>query len=650
MNPGFFFRQEKGATELFVHTDRPVEWVESSVDVRDNSNRQYLGVTISSKLRAVAFFIIILTLVAFFIRSAQLQIIQGEGLFAISQNNKIREYIIQAHRGAIFDRTGRRLVSNAANFTVYAYPKELPSDPDIRSSILQKLSKNLGMDRATIDEKISEGAAAGSMALLKDHVSRTETLVFTAEFAGISGIEIIPEEIRNYETESAYSLSHVLGYTGRITKEEFNKNRDEYYLNDTIGKDGIELSYESYLRGTYGKKQVEIDALGNQHDTVAELKARDGSDLILTIDFEMQKKAEEVLSAALHSIKKKKGVLIASDPRNGEILAFVSLPAYDNNAFNKRMTREEYQSLANDLDQPLFPRGLRGDYPSGSTIKMIVAAAALSEGVITPTTSVLSRGGIRIGQWNFPDWKAGGHGHTNVIKALAESVNTFFYYIGGGFDQFQGLGIEKLITYFHQFGLGSKTGIDLPNEAYGFVPSPTWKLQTKKEQWYIGDTYHIAIGQGDLLVSPLQVNLYTAYFANGGMNFIPHVVKNIQQAGSMEHAVEIAPRMYKKDILPDSAMQTVREGLRQAVLSGSARRLSLLRVPAAGKTGTAQWQTGKDPHAWFTGWAPFDDPDIVVTVLIEEGEEGSKSAISAAHDFFTWYFDEHVPLTLDKDA
>jgi len=648
MSRDIFFQPIKELSEHFVRTaHQPQDWVESSVDVRDTHGRQYLGVTISQQVRTISFIIILATLGIFFFKSAQLQVVQGQGLFALSQKNKLREYIIPAHRGTIFDRNGRRLVSNAADFAVMLDPKGLPSNSDKRTEILDLISKKLTIDTHEIENAISNAAAAGGTALLRDNVSREDTLLLTAAFAGVAGVEIVPEEIRNYELGSVKSLAHILGYTGRITRDEFDKNRDTYFLNDKIGKDGVELSYEQELRGVFGKKQVEIDALGNPHDVVGELKARDGSNLILTIDYAMQKEAEEFLSETLDLFGKKKGVVIVTDPRNGEILAYVNLPAYDNNIFSKGISQQEYAALLNDPDRPLFARGLRGDYPSGSTIKMLVAGAALAEGIITPTTSVVSSGGIRIGQWLFPDWKAGGHGRTNVIKALAESVNTFFYYIGGGYDNFEGLGVDRLVAYFEKFGIGSKTGIDLPNEAVGFVPSPEWKLKKKGERWYIGDTYHIAIGQGDVLVAPLQVNLYTAYFANGGKNYIPHVVKRIEGAGLPEKNREIIPRVYRSDVLPPDATETVRQGLREAVMSGSARRLSLLPIEAAGKTGTAQWSTDKAPHAWFTGWAPFNDPRLVITVLIEEGEEGSKSAILAAYNFLSWYYRDYLPL-LDK--
>jgi len=269
---------------------------------------------------------------------------------------------------------------------------------------------------------------------------------------------------------------------------------------------------------------------------------------------------------------------------------------------------------------PLFPRASRGEYPSGSTIKMVIAAAALQEHIVTPQTSILSTGGIRIGEWFFPDWKSGGHGRTNLSKALAESVNTYFYMIGGGYQSFAGLGIDRLARYLKDMGLGSKTGIDLPNEKDGFVPDPEWKEKTKKEIWYIGDTYHVSIGQGDTIVTPLQVHAYTNYFANKGTSYVPHLVKSI------------TPQIYKKDIFASDIVNDVRLGLREGVLSGSSKRLSLLPVSSAGKTGTAQWSKDRAPHAWFTGWAPFDDPKVSITVLIEEGEEGSRSAIQVAYE------------------
>jgi penicillin-binding protein 2 len=249
--------------------------------------------------------------------------------------------------------------------------------------------------------------------------------------------------------------------------------------------------------------------------------------------------------------------------------------------------------------------------------------------VITPSTSVLSSGGIHVGEWFFPDWKFGGHGITNVTKAIAQSVNTFFYAIGGGWDAIQGLGIDRLDQYFRLFGLGSKLGIDLPSEATGFVPSAGWKQRVKDEPWYIGDTYHVSIGQGDLTVTPLQAAVWTAIFANGGDLIRPHLVK---QARSSTKVQQFNPPPITRQLVPKDIVGVVRNGMRETILSGSARGLQVSPWTIAGKTGTAQWGNGETTHAWFTGFAPYDDPRIAVVVLVEAGGEGTAAAAPVARD------------------
>jgi penicillin-binding protein 2 len=285
----------------------------------------------------------------------------------------------------------------------------------------------------------------------------------------------------------------------------------------------------------------------------------------------------------------------------------------------------------------LFNRAINGEFPSGSTIKLLFAAAALQEKIITETTSFLSTGGLRLGEWFFPDWKAGGHGITDVRQALAQSVNTFFYYIGGGYQNFQGLGVSGLVKYSRFFGLGESSGLDLPGERAGFVPTIAWKEQVKDEPWYIGDTYHFAIGQGDVLVTPLQVANYTVAIANGGTLYGPHLVAKILNEDN-ETVEEIAPRVINSGFIDQHNLQIVREGLRQTVTRGSAQSLQTVPVAVAGKTGTAQWSTKKSPHAWFTGFAPYDNPEVAITVLVEEGVEGSTMAVPIARDILTWYF------------
>jgi len=239
--------------------------------------------------------------------------------------------------------------------------------------------------------------------------------------------------------------------------------------------------------------------------------------------------------------------------------------------------------------------------------------------------------------WWFPDWKAGGHGITNVEKALAESVNTFFYIIGGGYQDFAGLGVGKITEYAKKFGLGEKLGIDIPGESKGFLPSEEWKEEVKGEQWYIGDTYHYAIGQGDILVTPLQVVSWISTFANGGTLYKPHLVKEIDSSeGELLQSVE--PKILNENFISQNNINIVRGGLRSAVLTGSARRLQDLPVSSAGKTGTAEWGTDKIPHAWFTAFAPYENAEIAIVVLVEEGVEGSGVSLSVANDILYWYF------------
>ena len=287
--------------------------------------------------------------------------------------------------------------------------------------------------------------------------------------------------------------------------------------------------------------------------------------------------------------------------------------------------------------KPLFFRSISGEYPSGSTIKPVLASAALEEKIIDRHTSFNSVGGLWVGgRWFFPDWKAGGHGLTNVIKAIAWSVNTYFYYIGGGYGDFQGLGVERIGKYLKLFGLGETLGLDLPGESAGFVPTAEWKKKEKNEAWYIGDTYHLSIGQGDLLVTPLQVNSYTATIANGGRIYRPHLVKGIIAAAGQGEP--LASQVIREKFISSQNLEIVRQGMRQTVVAGSAASLNGLSVPAAGKTGTAQWNSNKKNHAWFTGFAPFDQPDFCLTVLVEEGGEGSSLAVPIAREIMQYWF------------
>ncbi|MFA5163550.1 MAG: penicillin-binding protein 2 [Patescibacteria group bacterium] len=661
----FSFGQLK---DSYYHTT----WTEHSFFSSRGKSKPVLGLTFNLSVLRLVVAAGILLLGLLLARAAWLQIIKNDYYYLLAEGNRLRIESLEPRRGIIYDREMKPLVRNQANFVLYLKPIDLPRNELDRDEVIRRVAKildqgsqesanNIGgpgnnltliSDSPSfyqIKESLSE-IRLGSMKsyqplFIADNIEYDKAISLALEIDSLPGVFLSSKIRRQYlgvgeidlSQSGPRSLSHVLGYTGKINQQELESLGADYSLIDYTGKSGLEYSWEKELKGKPGQKNIEVDALGKEKKVINETAAQDGVNLLLSVDLDLQKKIENVLDAYLKKAGLKKASVIALDPNNGEVLALVSWPAYDNNIFSRGINQEEYQKFLNDPDRPLYNRAISGEFPSGSTIKLVIAAAALQEKVIDENTSFVSNGGLRIGQWFFPDWKAGGHGLTNVRKALAESVNTFFYYIGGGYNDFSGLGLERLVKYSRWFGLGSKTGIDLPGEASGFVPTAAWKKELKDEPWYIGDTYHFAIGQGDVLVTPLQVANFTAAVANNGTLYKPHLVKGVlNEDNSLQR--EIKPEILRRDFISSENLKIVREGLRQTVTSGSARSLGILPVSAAGKTGTAQWSSTGAPHAWFTGFAPYEKPEIVITVLVEEGLEGSTIAVPIAREVLDWYF------------
>ncbi len=622
------------------------DWVEEAFTPTERGeetvvNRLNLSLITAGRWILVVFVVVLLG------RIFWLQVVKGAYYRDLANGNRIRLERLEASRGIIYDRNGTALVHNVANFLLYCIPADLPKDEAVRDGLLNRLAELAGnLDISEAKAKLAELKPSSleyyQPLFIADNIEYERALKIYLESFDLPGVRLLSKNRRQYQLPSL-GLSHILGYTGKISESELASGRDTYSPIDYLGKTGLEKSWEGELRGVHGAKQVEVDALGKEKNIVSQTVAVPGHNLVLAIDAQAQKKLEEIIAVNLTKLNRRRAAAVVMDPRNGEILALVNLPAFDNNSFAKGISQEEYTKLESSPDKPLFSRAVSGEYPSGSTIKPIIAAAALQEGVISANTSFLSSGGLRIGQWSFPDWKAGGHGQTDVRKAIAESVNTFFYYIGGGYEDFKGLGISRMVDYLNRFGLGKKLGIDLPNEASGFVPTVEWKESTKKESWYIGDTYHVAIGQGDLNVTPLQVAAWTAYFANRGTVYEPHVVKQITQADGTVGR-DIMPKALATGIISPDNIEIIRQGMRQTVVSGSARSMSALPVAAAGKTGTAQWSSKKDNHAWFTGFAPYDDPELVITVLVEEGKGGDIAGTPIAREFMQWYFGQYKKL------
>lgn len=570
-------------------------------------------------------------------RTAWLQLKKGSAYLNIAEENRIRREIIPASRGLILASNLEPLVKNEPSFYLSLIPSLLPKEQKLET--LNFLEKGFGIDPEEVEGQLADFKKYAQAEIpIFDNVDYPTALKLKVEITRFPWLRLAEETKRQYtRTKTTKSFSHLLGYMSRVTEDDLSKN-SELSPRDKIGRLGMEAMFDSKLHGTDGYYEIEVDAMGNPKEKIEKKKPVDGSNIVLSIDAELQKQAEAALRDTLAKYNKKKGVVLVANVNTGKIITLVSWPAFDSNVFSGKLSKADAALLFNNPDLPLFNRAISGAYPSGSIIKPVYAAAALNEKVITRETTVLSTGGLHIGQWDFPDWKMGGHGVTNVIKALAESVNTFFYVVGGGYGHQAGLGLERMVKYLRLFGFGQLTASGFVGEKPGFVPTAEWKKQNTGADWFIGDTYHLAIGQGFLNVTPLQMLMAISAVANGGTLYQPLLVSKIFTT-TVEQAEEIFPIVRSKNIMSDEVLKVVREGMRATITSGSARSLNSLPFAVAGKTGTAEWRTGHSTHAWFVGFAPYEHPEIAIVVLVEEGGEGSTVAVPIArqvlYDYFT---------------
>lgn len=576
-------------------------------------------------------------------RSFFLQIIQGDYWLALADRNRIHIEYLPAARGLVYDTNDRPLVYNEPNVVLSLIPAELPATTAADyAMVMGTIATTLQMDQTQLEQAVTVHAQqyVDQPLVVADFLPHDQALRLLSTLRHSPGVHIEAQASRHYLQPEAFA--HVLGYLGKISPADLTSARAyDYSLADTIGKSGLELIYENSIRGQKGERQVEINAQGQAIDTIAETPAVPGSNLVLSIDATLQQLLYDALADVSQAKDSPGGAAVALDPRTGKIRALVSYPGFDNNLFIRGISTDAYSQLINDERKPLFNKAISGEYPSGSTFKLIVASAALQEGVVTDQTIVNSTGGIQLDKL-YRDWKAGGHGSTTIYKALAESVNTYFYLAGGGSynsttREIQGgLGIDRMATYARAFGLSQTSGLDLPGEAAGFMPDRAWKETVKGENWYLGDTYIVSIGQGDVRVTPLQVAQYTAVVANGGTLYRPSVVDRMtRQTGETINSLE--PEIIRQAFIDPTYLAVVRRGMRQAVLTGSARRMSSLPTTSAGKTGTAQIGGSDRTHSWYTTFLPYDDPELVLTVLVEEGGEGSESALTVAQTALTQY-------------
>jgi penicillin-binding protein 2 len=611
----------------------------------------------------------------------QIQVVQYNYFRSAAETQRFRLLTTPANRGIIYDRNGKPLVFNEASFKVSITPADLPVEQ--QDAVLKQLSTLLDVPLSTSIESNAPDAV-GSLTsdvsrtfvsptrkpglvelvnngrdtdpytpvLLKTDVPRTIAFDLQERAQEFPGLSVDIDPIRNYP-EGALT-AHLLGYVGHIPQALYDSYKARgYQAADQVGLSGLEYTYEDQLRGQAGQRHVEVDVNENIVKVLDEVPPRPGNNLYLTIDLDFQHQVQDALEKGMKTVNAKQGVAIVLNPNNGAILALVSLPAYDDNLFAHGITLPQYQALSQDPGRPLLDHAISGQYPPGSTFKLVAASGALQEGVIDDQMTLFDPGVIYVPNKYFPNdpklaqpfynWYRPGFGALTLRGAIAESCDTCFYKLVGGFTDFTTpLGQALESDYARMFGFGALSGIDLPGEAPGLIPDPEWKRSVKNEQWVTGDTYNMAIGQGDVLATPLQVLGMTEVVANGGTLYRPHLARAIVDAtGTLTNTV--APQVIRHLPIDPKYFQLVRQGMRDAVTYGTAWKVNLANVQVAGKTGTAEYYgtrvNGNLPtHAWFTAFAPFDKPQIALVVFVAGGGEGSEVAAPIAADILRAYF------------
>jgi penicillin-binding protein 2 len=581
-------------------------------------------------------------------RLFNIQVVESSYNQKLAKGNSIRPRIIAASRGLITDSKGVQLAKNVPSFALTMIPADLPVSAESRTQIFQTLAGLTGVSVDDMNKMYDKDRGQNKQNLsldpitIKQNITREDSLILEQRVADFPGISVDKTALRQYS--AIPSFGNILGYIGAVSDQDLTNNPD-LRPNDQIGKDGLESVYDSYLRGKPGIENIEVDSTGRVARVLSDKDNIDpvaGGNLVLNIDSVLQQKIVGYLMDGINQAKLTdpgvdSAAAVVMDPKTGAILSLVTVPSYDDNLFSGGISNADYKKLLTDPSKPLFNRATNGTYPSGSIIKPMEASAALQAGTITANTTMVTPAAITIGQYVFPDWKDHSYETTDVKRALAESNNVFFYSVGGGYGNIQGLGVDRLHQYFTEFGLGSKTGIDLPSEAAGLVPTPPWKKKTQGTDWYIGDTYHEAIGQGDLLVTPLQMVTAISAIANGGTLYTPQIAKEVvDNSGSVIKS--FAPKVQRSGFISASNLQVVQAGMRMGVTQGSSRQLNTLPFTSAGKTGTAQFLDNTKTHAWFECYAPYENPQVSVVVLIEGGGAGNAVAVPVAENILKAFF------------
>ncbi|GAB4410577.1 MAG: penicillin-binding protein 2 [Anaerolineae bacterium] len=663
-----------------------------------------------------------MALFAFMVLATQLwnlQVVQGETYKALADANRFRLNQVPAARGVIYDRNGDLLVRNRPTYNVVIVPAYLPEDPTAEAKVFARLSELLNLPITTQIEPVVGANNGYFQAIthhqfnrqlsrqiinprsrqlanaplgLRDAANQNRVLApflpvtvatdvdpvivakIEEERINLPGVSIEASPTRDYLYGEL--LSHLLGYVGPIPAEQFPDYASQgYELTDSTGLAGLEASYETWLHGVKGLESIEVDVTGQKIRTVSEnIEVKPGHNLRLTIDLGLQQATAEALQEQMDEVGSNQGVAIAMNPQTGEILAMVSLPSFDNNSFARGISARELSLLSENPWTPLVNHAIAGLYPPGSTFKIIPAAGALQERAVYSDTIFVDEGTLYLPNQFEPDnldlaqpfycWLRTGHGPVNLVAALAFSCDVYFYQVGGGYypTEYEGLGLERLGRYAEMFGLGKPTGIDIPGEVGGLVPNQKWKRLNYAETWLTGDTYNMSIGQGFVLVTPLQmVNAYAA-IANGGTLYRPYLVKEILDAD--DNVVKVnEPQVIRKLSIDPEFMALIHEGLRDVIAWEAGTAHDQFDVPgiiASGKTGTAEFcdrypqcldRDGrvKTSHAWFASYAPSNNPTIATIVFVYGGGaalEGSEVAVPITNKILRYYF--NIPEEEEK--
>ena len=568
-----------------------------------------------------------------------LQIVEHEKFAEMAENNNQRTIALRAPRGVLYDRNGQVLVENRHSFTI-SIVREHTKDLD---KTIRMLSQVADLDAEEVRALVARHRSEPSYRpiVIVNDASLAQVAAITARRLEFELPDVVVEEVPTRQYPSEGIAAHLFGYVGEVNDAMVAAD-DKLKPGDLVGQAGIEKIYNPLLMGEDGAKVVVVNSLGREIRTLQEVEPTEGKRLQLTIDYDMQKAVDDGFKAARAARLTNAGAAIVLDPKTGEVLAYASEPAFDPNAFAAGIDRATWASLTTDDQRPLNDRALQGRYSPGSTFKMAVALAGLQEGIITPDFKVHCAGSANFYGRNFKCWLKGGHGTTDLRHAIEQSCDVYFYTVANL------LGIDKINKWATALGLGVKSGIDLPNEVTGLVPSTEWKREKMHEKWYAGETISVGIGQGQVSVTPISMAVYAATMANGGTRVTPHLLKAVDE-GSGWKPVPAPPPQSKAELDPEK-LQAVRDGMWGVVNGGgTGNRARVVGFEVAGKTGTSQvisnegrvaaGRSGKDlrDNGWFVFFAPRDKPEIAGVVLLEHGVHGSNAALIAHHVLETFF-------------